>query len=505
MARVDDNAAIASWHSFVRAGSAGMDPNEPPGERIRRVKELERDPERWFAYYFEKFYKCTPARFHIRASHRILTHPEWWEVRVWSRDLAKSTRAMMELCYLALTGKKKTIILVSNSQDNAERLLSPYIEFFEHNERMIFDYGAQVSPGSWTTSEFTTQCGACFRALGAGQSPRGSRNEELRPDAVVIDDIDTDQDCLNPDIITKRWRWIERALYATRDTSEPFLMLFCGNLIAEDCCIARAMEKANKVDVVNIRDEDGKSTWPSKNTEEKIDLILSRISLAAQQSEYYNNPTTEGSVFGALTWGECPPISRFRFLVAYADPATSNKDKKTSCTKALVLCGFYAGKYYVINCYLDHATTDTFIQWFYDLRAYCKKSDKVLYYIENNSLQDAFYEQVFLPKFGERGATDGHAMGVIPDRRKKGDKYTRIEAMLEPLVRTSSIVFNAAERGNLNMRRLEDQFRLVTPRLSAPCDGVDAVEGALYIIRDRLSSLSIGEMYTARKISSKKF
>lgn len=81
-------------------------------------------------------------------------------------------------------------------------------------------------------------------------------------------------------------------------------MIFCGNIIAEDCCIRRAIGMADRTDIVNIRDEKGRSTWPEKNSEEDIDRTLSKISIRAQQGEYFNNPYSEGTVFKEVRWGK---------------------------------------------------------------------------------------------------------------------------------------------------------------------------------------------------------
>ena len=121
---------------------------------------------------------------------------------------------MMEVLKLALLGEVKNILYISNSYDNAERLLMPLMISLESNPRIINDYGVQQRPGSWESGEFVTVGGCSFRALGAGQSPRGTRNE-ARPDVIVFDDIDTDQDTRNPDIIKKRWEWIEQAVIPT--------------------------------------------------------------------------------------------------------------------------------------------------------------------------------------------------------------------------------------------------------------------------------------------------
>ncbi|MEG1464799.1 MAG: hypothetical protein RSC11_07875, partial [Mucinivorans sp.] len=327
--------------------------------------------------------------------------------------------------------------------------------------------------------------GAAFRAVGARQSPRGSRNNELRPDVILVDDYDTDEECRNPDILTKKWEWFEKALYPTRAVDKPLLVIFCGNIIAVDCCMRRAMEMADHTDVVNIRDKNGKSSWIDKNSEEDIDRTLSKISYKAQQGEYYNNPVQDGSTFGELTFARIPEVARFDFLVAYADPATSNSDKKTSCTKALVLVGALKGRYYVLKCFVDNATTDTFVQWFFDLQDWVADRTSVYYVVENNSLQDPFYEQVFVPAFAAKGRHLKKQLGLTPDKRVKKDKFTRLEATLEPLVRLGDLIFNQDEEGNPHMMRLKEQFRLFGPRLAAPCDGVDALEGGIFIVRSK--------------------
>lgn len=148
---------------------------------------------------------------------------------------------------------------------------------------------------------------------------------------MIVDDFDTDQDTLNPDIIQKRWDWWEKALYPTRSVSEPTLVLFCGNIIAKDCCVVRAGAMADHWDIVNIRDKDGHSTWPEKNSEEHIDRVLAKISKKAAQGEYFNNPISEGEIFSEMAFGKVPPLSKFKFLVAYGDPAPGEgKGKKAS-------------------------------------------------------------------------------------------------------------------------------------------------------------------------------
>ena len=73
-----------------------------------------------------------------------------------SRELAKSTVTMFIVMYVTITGKKRNVILTSNSKDNAIRLLAPYRANLEANGRIIAYYGKQQSIGVWTEDEFIT-------------------------------------------------------------------------------------------------------------------------------------------------------------------------------------------------------------------------------------------------------------------------------------------------------------------------------------------------------------
>lgn len=503
-----DKQANINWEEYRLnlLKETTIDISETEADKLKRIKHLESSNEAWFAYYFPNYYKCQPAPFQVKASNRLLD-PEikrWYEVRAWSRGLSKTTRAMMEFIKMAMTGKIRNTLIISNSYDNAERLSKPYKINLESNQRLINDYGIQERPGDWVDGEFITRKGWAVRAIGAGQSPRGTKNEEVRPDSIIFDDIDTDEETRNPERIDIKWAWIEKAVIPTVEIAGTIIILFLGNIIAKFCCITEAMKRADKVEMINIRDKNGKSTWPEKNSEDDIDYFLSKLSYAAAQQECFNNPVREGSVFKNITWGEVPNLSKFLFLVAYGDPSQSNKENKDGSYKSIPLIGQLDGKFYVITCYLEQAKNSKFITWYYDLEEYVKGKNQVYNYIENNSLQDPFYEQVFSPLMYAEGAARGHYVHISPDERKKPDKFARIEGNLEPLNRTGRLIFNIAEKDNPHMLRLEEQFKAVDPKLSAHVDGPDACEGAIWIINNKIAAMApirVGE----RKNHSKRY
>jgi predicted phage terminase large subunit-like protein len=497
-----DKQALADWADFRAAilSATTVDVQEGPEQRKRRVTQLQDTPEAWFKYYFPNFYYAAPAPFHLRASRRVLNNPEWYEVRAWSRELAKSSRSMMEDLYLLLTSKKRYKLLVSNSYDNACRLLMPYLLNLESNNRIVNDYGIQERPGSWTEGDFTTRSGFSIRALGAGQSPRGTRKNEQRPDIIEFDDFDTDEECRNPDIIDKKFKWVNEAVIPTKSISTPTLIRWNGNVIAEDCCIVRSMEFADHVDRVNIRDAQGKSTWPEKNTEEKIDRTLAILPYSAQQKEYYNNPLREGSVFKNLSDKPLPRLQDYPFVVCYIDP--SYKDSKRNDYKACVLVGPYKGERHVIKSFCQQTTTANMVEWLYTMESVVGSRTAIYYYIERNNNEDEIKRQLFLAS-GQHG---GKVLPVTFDDRAKAEKFTRIESTLEPLDRNGQLYFNETEKDNPDMKVLKSQFKAFAPGSRAHDDGPDAVEGAVYIINNKEDVLALGTVTRIkRKANAKKF
>lgn len=507
--------ALQDWDNYRLSLRKGTPVNltETIGEKNKRIAKLEENPEEWKRYYFAKFMEFESPDFHKQATKRLiknfLSKRHWYEVRHWVRGLSKTTTTMMDVLYLVLTGKLKNIIYVSSTYDAAEAFLTKYQCQLDSNQRLINDYGKQELVGSWTMGSFTTRNGVKFLALGAGQSPRGNGNEEIRPDCIIMDDFDTDEECLNSDIINKKWRWFENALFFTVDTAKPYLILWLGNIISEDCCVVRAGKIADYCEIINIRDENGKSVWPQKNSEADIDYQLSKVSYEAGQQEMFNNPIRQGQAFKEMTFGKCPPLKALDCVITYADPSPSNKDKPSlkskvqqSC-KAVVVIGFYNMKFYVYKVWVDTVSNSTFLDWLYAAKDYVNNATQLYTFIENNSLQDPFYQQVLLPMIAAKDKELNTHLNVIPDDRDKPQKWFRIEGTLEPLNRSGNLILNIAEQDNPHMKRLVSQF-LGAGANSKVLDGPDAVEGGVYKAKEKCRAIVNRMKLGARKTNTKR-
>lgn len=504
--KVSNKEYLDAWREFCENmdNATPIDLTESHGAKLKRIAHLEKNPEEWFKYYFPNYYTSEPAEFHIKATKRVLANAEWYEVRSWARELSKSGRTMMEVLYLAMTGKKKNILLISNSADNAERLLLPYKGILERNNRIIADYGTQKKIGSWEASEFKTRKGVSFRAIGAGQSPRGTRNDASRPDVILIDDIDTDEFCRNIELVKERVKWIEQALIPTRSISNGLLLIACGNIIAKYCCITEMGKKADKWDIVNIRDKDGVSSWPNKNSDEAIKRVENSISYESFQKEYCNNPMDGGDTFKDMVFEKCPQLRYCDTVVIYADPAPSNSDKTNASSKAIVIEAKKGNQFFVYKVWVDQMGNAQFCEYLFEAYAICKQAgvDIVYIWIENNSLQNPFYEQVILPHIYRISNERNVFLPIRPDDRKKPEKYARIEGKLEPLNRLGKLIFNITEKANPHMERMIAQFTGFN-RKAKLMDGPDAVEGATVKIEEIEITSATGSIESFKRQSNK--
>lgn len=484
MSKLTNKKIALAWDDFAKEirQATPVDQNESYADKLKRIAWLEREGNEllWMKYYFPNFCKADFAPFHKKTFKRLIKNKRWFELLMWARELAKSTSVMLIVLYLVLVKKElRNILLVSNSFDNAVRLLLPYKLSLENNQRLINDYGVQEKLGNWTDGEFTTNAGVSFRALGAGQSPRGTRNENFRVDCILIDDIDTDEECRNPRRILDKFKWIQEALIPTVSVSGNYRIIVCGNKIAKVCVVSLCEKLADYVHQVNIRDKYGKSSWPEKNSEEDIDKILSLISYASAQKEYFNNPISEGTVFKEMNYKVLPPLRAYKFLVCYTDP--SFKESKKNDFKATVLIGRWKDEFHIIKAFVDQTSTAKMVEWHYAIAAYIAGRVPVYYMMEANFIQDTLIGQ-----FYDTAATDNKA--VIPlkgDTRKKPEKFTRIESLLEPLNTNGKLWLNKQEEYNPHMERLKEQFLAIEPGSAAHDDAPDAVEGAVWIINNK--------------------
>jgi predicted phage terminase large subunit-like protein len=489
--KVSISNARERWveHSRTIQTLSTVNPHEAKAEQLARIARARKDYAYFVEHYFPHF--CTDkttgrvipsAKFHIQAAQKILSTKNLKAVFKWARAHAKSTHMdIMIPLWLKCQEERQinVMVLVGKSQDNAKVLLSDVQAELQHNKRYINDFGEQYNAGSWEEGEFVTADGVAFFARGRGQSPRGLRYREHRPDYIVIDDLDDDELVNNEARVSKMADWVKEALFGALDGGRGrFIMV--GNLIAKNSVLAKiAAIESVYVSQVNAYDKDGNVSWEGKWAKQEVVALEQFMGYRSFQKEYMNNPITEGAVFKNdwIRWKKLPKLAEYDHIVAYCDPSFKSSSKNDY--KAIKMWGKIGSEIHNIKNFVRQCSTAEMVRWFYDLHESLPESVICDYYIEANFLQD-----ILLDEFTTEGNLRGYQLPIRPDYRKKPDKFQRVES-ISPLWERGFVWYNEALQRDRDTLTGNEQLLAFEKGANTHDDGPDADEGAIYMLQKK--------------------
>ena len=460
---------------------------ETKAEQLVRVERARKDYAYFVEYYFPHY--CTDrdtgkaipsAKHHIDAARKIIRNKTLKAVFKWARGQAKSTHMDVMIPMWLMCQKSREInvmVLVGKSEDSAQTLLGDIQAELQYNKRYIHDFGTKYNAGNWQEGEFVTSDGVAFFARGRGQSPRGLRYRNKRPDYIVIDDLDDDELCENDTRVRKITEWVKEALFGAFG-AEGGRFIMVGNLISKNSVLANiAASKGVEVSQVNVLDRNGKSAWPEYWTEERIREKREFMGYRAFEKEYMNNPIKEGSVFRKdwIRWGRMLPLDKYEMIVAYCDP--SFKGSTQNDYKAIKVWGKVGTELHHLYAFVRQCSVGEMVRWFYDLHERMPEGVVCNYYIEANFLQD-----ILLDEFDAEGRLRGYQLPIQADKRKKPDKFARIEAV-SPLWERGFVKYNEKMQNDPDMLAGIEQTLSIEKGSRTHDDAPDADEGAIYILQ----------------------
>lgn len=493
----------------VQAATA-VNINETQAQRLARIRHLRTDYAAFVDYYFPHWTinsetgKATPcAPFHVSAANKILKDRNLKAAFQWHRGAAKSTNMDVFVPMWLMAQEHREInvmVLVGKSEDNAKTLLGDIQAELQYNQRYIHDFGEQYNVGTWEEGEFVTRSEVAFFARGRGQSPRGLRYRSHRPDYVVIDDLDDDELVESPARVTKLFDWVRSALFGTLDGGRGrFIMV--GNLIAKNSVLAKWCDiKSVHVTKVNIYDSKGGISWASKWTPQEVKDIENVVGYRAFQKEYMNNPIIEGAIFRNewIRWGKRPAWSKFSELVLYIDPSFKGSIKNDY--KAAKLWGKAGTMLYHLRAFVRQSSVAEMVRWCYDLYEWTREQGiSVRWYMEANFMQDTI-----LDEFRREGELRSYQLPITGDKRKKPDKFQRVEA-ISPLWERGFVVYDETQKDDPDMLAGIDQTLAFEKGMRGHDDAPDADEGAIWLLqrdtRAKSFNPSFGRRTNAKNVS----
>ena len=123
-----------------------------------------------------------------------------------------------------------------------------------------------------------------------------------------------------------------------------------------------------------------------------------------------------------IKWATRPKWKEFEELILYIDPAWKSSVKNDY--KAAKLWGKRKTQLWQLRAFVRQATIPEMVRWCYDLFEWAQETGiAIKFYMEAN-----FMQEEILKDFKTEGDLRGYQLPILGDKRKKPDKFLRIES-----------------------------------------------------------------------------
>lgn len=259
------------------------------------------------------------------------------------RDAAKSTTGEEVACLRAWFREFRNGLIIGASEQRAMERLEAIRHELDTNEdgRMLFGPMRGVL---WGGHKALLATGALIQALGVGQSLRGVKHHQWRPDFCWIDDIEDEESVRTPEARRERLLWLYNVLIPALE--KDALVRMTGNRLDTESVIATVAKDpdwlAQRFPVMS-RDASGAfvATWPEKYD---LDWIASRKAqferigdLAGWEREYMCEAElpVDQKAFKPEVWRFRPRVRTWQPVYAMYDPARVTGAQAATTGKAV--------------------------------------------------------------------------------------------------------------------------------------------------------------------------
>jgi len=167
------------------------------------------------------------------------------------REHSKSTIVnFVYVLYCILFQKRSYIVIISESYEKTvqfiraikKALASPEVRYYFGE--ITADKALTADGAKWTEGHIVTSTGIHIRALGIGKSTRGLI-EETRPDLIVADDIESENNTKTEESREANWDWWKQQVVPSADIING-QCVYIGTMVHYGCILARLFEQKNR-------------------------------------------------------------------------------------------------------------------------------------------------------------------------------------------------------------------------------------------------------------------
>lgn len=390
------------------------------------------------------------------------------------RGEAKSTLvSQLFTLYCLVAQKKRYALIVMDSIDQAYPMLEAIKVELEFNQRLRIDFPEMAGQGRvWQAATIITKANQKVQVAGSGKKLRGLRHGAYRPDLVVLDDIENDEQVRSPEQRDKLHDWLKKTVLPLGAAGDKLDVVYIGTILHYDSVLNRTLSskawKTAKFKAL-IRQPDDMSLWDKwedfylNEGEAVADAFYTQnqaamdkgavVSWAARpiltlmkirardghatfDSEYQNDPlSSDDAMFAnALTyWTELPgELVYFGALDPSLGKAGASRDPS-----AILVGGYHreTGKLYVIEAQVKKRLPDLIIE---DVIRMQKQYQCQRWFVETVQFQE-FLKDELVKRSAQRGIP-------VPATATKPntDKMLRIES-LQPHMANGLILLHSSQ------------------------------------------------------------
>lgn len=218
------------------------------------------------------------------------------------RGHAKSTNLTFKgTMHAVLYQYKHYPIIISDSSEQAEGFLENIRIEFEENEAIVEDFGL-LAGSVWRSNVLVTKSNIKLEAIGSGKKIRGRKHRNWRPDLIILDDVENDENVRTPDQRKKLESWFLKAVSKAGDDYTD--IIYIGTLLHYDSLLAHTLTnpgyQAIKYKAV-LSFSAASDLW---DTWETIYTDLSNLNRATEALQFYNEHKTVMLTGTAVLWEE---------------------------------------------------------------------------------------------------------------------------------------------------------------------------------------------------------
>jgi len=217
--------------------------NEAIDSRLVRLALSEVDFEFFMKFYLKHHFYLPFGLMHHEIVSEIeevmRTKGKIYSAVVWPRGFGKTTTITLALpLWCSLLKKRRFILIVSDSHDQAKQQLANLQSEIENNERIREDFG-DMKGRVWQRSEVELANHVRIEALGSGMKIRGRKYLQFRPDLIVLDDIENLKSVQSKTQRETTYSWLTQSVIRAGWSDTKIFIV--GNFLHFDCLLKRVV------------------------------------------------------------------------------------------------------------------------------------------------------------------------------------------------------------------------------------------------------------------------